>query len=101
MSPNISSARRAKPLAAVILLDQFPRNMFRDHADQYKTDPLALEASRKAAIEQGFDDELEPRERGFLYMPFMHSEDTRRPEAIAGSLRRPRRRLSAATPCAP
>ena len=61
-------------LAAVILFDQFPRNMFRDHADQFSTDHLALAIAR-AAIDKGFDDQLEPRERGFLYMPFQHSED--------------------------
>jgi uncharacterized protein (DUF924 family) len=61
-------------LAAVILFDQFPRNMFRDSAEQFATDHLAL-AIAKAAVDQGFDDELEPQERGFLYMPFEHSED--------------------------
>jgi uncharacterized protein (DUF924 family) len=61
-------------LAAVILFDQFPRNMFRDNADQFATDHLAL-AITKAAVDKGFDDELEPKERGFLYMPFEHSED--------------------------
>ena len=60
-------------LAAVILFDQFPRNMFRGHADQYSTDPLAL-AVAKAAVERGFDDELEKLERVLLYMPFQHSE---------------------------
>ena len=61
-------------LAAVILFDQFPRNMFRGHADQFATDHLAL-AIAKAAIDKGFDEELEPNERNFLYMPFQHSED--------------------------
>ncbi|HEY5721640.1 MAG TPA: DUF924 family protein [Allosphingosinicella sp.] len=61
-------------LAAVILFDQLPRNMFRGHADQFMTDPLAL-AVAKGAIAKGFDDQLEPKERGFLYMPFQHSED--------------------------
>ena len=61
-------------LAAVILFDQFPRNMFRSHADQFATDHLAL-AIAKGALDKGFDDELQPRERGFLYMPFQHSEN--------------------------
>jgi len=60
-------------LAAVVLFDQFPRNMFRGHADQFSTDPLAL-AVAKGAIERGLDEQLEPQERGFLYMPFQHSE---------------------------
>jgi uncharacterized protein (DUF924 family) len=61
-------------LAAVILFDQFPRNMFRGHADQFATDHFAL-AIAKAAIDKGFDEQLEPKERSFLYMPFQHSED--------------------------
>jgi len=61
-------------LAAVILFDQFPRNMFRGQADQFSTDHIAL-AIAKAAIDKGFDDELPPRERAFLYMPFQHSEN--------------------------
>jgi uncharacterized protein (DUF924 family) len=60
-------------LAGVILFDQFPRNMFRGDAEQFATDPLALAIAREA-VDKGFDDELEPRERGFLYMPFEHSE---------------------------
>jgi uncharacterized protein (DUF924 family) len=60
-------------LAAVILFDQLPRNMFRGHADQFSTDPLAL-AVAKGAVERGYDDRLSPEERGFLYMPFQHSE---------------------------
>jgi uncharacterized protein (DUF924 family) len=61
-------------LAAIILFDQFPRNMFRGHADQFATDPLAL-AVAKAAVDRGLDDSLSAAERGFLYMPFQHSED--------------------------
>jgi uncharacterized protein (DUF924 family) len=61
-------------LAGVILFDQFPRNMFRNHADQFSTDHLAL-AIAKQAVDLGFDDQLQPEERGFLYMPFQHSED--------------------------
>ena len=61
-------------LAAIVLFDQFPRNMFRGHADQFSTDPLAL-AIAKGAVEKGLDDRLSPQERGFLYMPFQHSED--------------------------
>ena len=61
-------------LAAVILFDQFPRNMFRGHADQFATDHLAL-AIAKAAADKELDEQLEPQERGFLYMPFQHSEN--------------------------
>lgn len=68
----LTDARTA--LAAVILFDQLPRNMFRGHAEQFSTDHIAL-AIAKAAIAKGFDDELAPRERAFLYMPFEHSEN--------------------------
>jgi uncharacterized protein (DUF924 family) len=61
-------------LAGVILFDQFPRNMFRSNAEQFATDHLAL-AIVKAAVDKEFDKELQPKERGFLYMPFQHSED--------------------------
>jgi len=61
-------------LAGVILFDQFPRNMFRGHAEQFATDHLAL-AIAKDALEKGFDENLQQQERGFLYMPFQHSEN--------------------------
>ena len=61
-------------LAGVILFDQLPRNMFRGDAEQFATDHLAL-AIAKGAVDKGFDDELQPQERGFLYMPFQHSEN--------------------------
>lgn len=61
-------------LAGVILFDQFPRNMFRGHAEQFATDHLAL-AIAKGAVDTRFDDDLEPLERAFLYMPFEHSEN--------------------------
>ena len=60
-------------LAAVVLFDQFPRNMFRGHADQFATDHIGL-AVAKAAVECGWDDQLTAAERGILYMPFQHSE---------------------------
>ena len=63
-------------LAAIILFDQVPRNMFRGHADQFSTDPLAL-AIAKAAVERGYDDGMPAERRQFLYMPFQHSEDAK------------------------
>ncbi len=60
-------------LAAVILFDQFPRNMFRGLADQFATDTLALQVARRA-VELGFDEALDADERAFLYLPFEHSE---------------------------
>jgi uncharacterized protein (DUF924 family) len=61
-------------LAGVVLFDQFPRNMFRGHADAYSTDTLAL-AIAKGAVDKGLDEELTTVERKFLYMPFQHSEN--------------------------
>ena len=60
-------------LAAVILFDQLPRNMFRDHAESFATDHLAL-AIAGAAVDRGYDEDLPPQQRAFLYMPFEHSE---------------------------
>ena len=60
-------------LAAVVLFDQFPRNMFRGHADQFSTDHLALAVATEA-VDRKHDHELAPRERGIFYMPFQHSE---------------------------
>lgn len=61
-------------LAEVIVLDQFARNMFRDTPQAFAADPLALKLAIEA-IRVGADQELSPEERGFIYMPFMHSED--------------------------
>ena len=61
-------------LAAVVLFDQFPRNMFRGHADSFATDHMALAVAR-SAVDAGYDEQLPERERGILYMPFQHSED--------------------------
>ena len=61
-------------LALVILLDQFPRNMFRGDGRAHSTDRAALEFSRYA-VEHALDRELPALKRMFLYMPFMHSEN--------------------------
>lgn len=60
-------------LAAIIVLDQFPRNMFRGTAQAFATDPIACELARNA-VEKELDNELDVDERRFLYMPLMHSE---------------------------
>ena len=60
-------------LALVIILDQFPRNMFRDDARAFSTDAQALEVASRA-IARGADARIEPGLLEFLYMPFMHSE---------------------------
>jgi uncharacterized protein (DUF924 family) len=60
-------------LAAVILFDQFPRNLFRHEARAFATDALAL-AIAEGAIARGYDAGFDTHRRHFLYMPFMHSE---------------------------
>lgn len=61
-------------LAAVIVLDQFPRNMYRNSPRAFATDAIALAIS-KSAIDRGFDLQLTPPQRTFLYMPWQHAED--------------------------
>ncbi len=61
-------------LALLILLDQFPRNMFRADARAFATDPLAR-AITAGAIVRGFDSQVPKGLRGFFYLPFEHSED--------------------------
>ena len=61
-------------LALLILLDQFPRNMFRGQARAFATDPLALAVTAKAII-RGFDAQAPKEMRGFFYLPFEHSEN--------------------------
>jgi uncharacterized protein (DUF924 family) len=61
-------------LALVIVLDQFPLNMYRGSPLGYSSEAQARDVSR-LAIQQEFDKNLHGPERSFLYMPFMHSED--------------------------
>ncbi|MFC5566419.1 DUF924 family protein [Rubellimicrobium aerolatum] len=60
-------------LAYVILLDQFPRNMFRGDARAFASDPHAR-AAAKTAIARDWDLRIPPPERQFLYLPLEHSE---------------------------
>jgi uncharacterized protein (DUF924 family) len=60
-------------LALVIVLDQFPRNMFRDDIRTYSSDALAREVASRA-IARGADMRVDDALLEFLYMPFMHSE---------------------------
>jgi uncharacterized protein (DUF924 family) len=60
--------------ALIILLDQFPRNMFRDHAGAFSTDAQARAVAERA-IDKGFDRATGENLRAFFYMPFMHSEN--------------------------
>jgi uncharacterized protein (DUF924 family) len=60
-------------LAEVLVLDQFSRNLHRDHAHAFAWDCMALALSQEAVC-RGEALALPPRERAFLYMPYMHSE---------------------------
>ena len=59
--------------ALLILLDQFPRNMFRGTARAFATDPQAR-AVAKHAVERGFDRQVDDVYRVFFYLPYEHSE---------------------------
>ncbi len=61
-------------LAAIILLDQFSRNLHRDSAEAYAADPLALRLALEA-IERGWEVAMTTEERQFLYLPLEHAED--------------------------
>ena len=60
-------------LAEVIVLDQFSRNMFRDTAQSFAYDSLALVLAQEA-VALGADKEVDTEHRPFFYLPFMHSE---------------------------
>jgi len=60
-------------LALCIVLDQFPRNMFRNSARAFMADPLARAVAERA-IARGFDQGYPPAEQSFFYLPFEHSE---------------------------
>lgn len=67
---------RATPegrVAEIIVLDQFPRNMYRGTPHAFATDALALERAQEA-VATGDDQKLSSQYRPFLYMPYMHSE---------------------------
>src|SRR5438034_8848295 len=60
-------------LALTIVLDQFPRNMFRDDPMTYASDRPARDVAARA-IDRGTDARIDPALLEFLYLPFMHSE---------------------------
>jgi uncharacterized protein (DUF924 family) len=67
---------RAQPLgrlAEIIVLDQFSRNIHRGTARAFAADPLALALAQEAVAAHAAA-QLEPRQKAFLYMPYMHSE---------------------------
>lgn len=61
-------------LALILILDQFPRNMFRNSPLAFATDGHARGVAREA-LSRGFDVAMHPLQRWFMYMPFEHSEN--------------------------
>ncbi|MDP6948245.1 MAG: DUF924 family protein [Arenicellales bacterium] len=61
-------------LALVLVLDQFPRNIYRNSPQAFAYDGAALKRA-VAVVDQGVDQQLHPVEATFLYLPFEHSED--------------------------
>lgn len=79
-------------LALLLLLDQFPRHIFRDSAHAYATDPMARTVAYQA-LSLGFDQQFSPELRSFFYLPLMHSEelaDQRRASELFQTLAIPR-----------
>jgi len=60
-------------LAEIIVLDQFSRNIYRNTPAAFAQDPMALVLAQEA-VEAGIHTSLSPVERGFLFLPYMHSE---------------------------
>jgi uncharacterized protein (DUF924 family) len=85
------SANAEGALALLVLLDQFPRNVYRGSGHMFATDGKAL-AIADAAITAGLDMQIDPDLRAFFYMPFMHSESLavqERSVVLCGGLNRP------------
>lgn len=61
-------------LAAIILLDQFSRNIYRGSAEAFAADGLSLDLTHRA-LAKDWDEAITPERRAFLYMPLMHAED--------------------------
>jgi uncharacterized protein (DUF924 family) len=86
LKDGVPPAWRATPqgmLAAILVLDQFPRNMLRGSRQAFATDAQAL-ALAKSAVAEGMDMRLPPRQRCFIYLPFQHSEDLADQERSVG-----------------
>ena len=60
-------------LAEIIVLDQFSRNLYRQSAQAFAHDAMALSLAQEA-VQQGLDQQLPAEQRAFLYLPYMHSE---------------------------
>jgi uncharacterized protein (DUF924 family) len=73
-APSMSFDSTEEALAAIIVFDQFARNMFRGKARAFASDDIAAAIARKA-VERGLDQEVAEERRVFFYMPLMHAEN--------------------------
>jgi uncharacterized protein (DUF924 family) len=73
-------------LALIVLMDQFPRNMFRGTGLAFATDPDALAVAERA-VARGFDMQTRSDRRTFFFMPFMHAENLDAQDACVRLLR--------------
>jgi uncharacterized protein (DUF924 family) len=73
-APSMSFDSAEEALAAIIVFDQFPRNMFRGQPRAFASDDIAATLAREA-IERGFDSQVPEDWRIFFYMPLMHAEN--------------------------
>ena len=72
--PPVPDRSAGRALAAIVVLDQFPRNIYRGTPKAFASDPAALELA-KTTVAAGLDRGLAPAERLFVYLPFEHAED--------------------------
>lgn len=75
-------------LAEILVLDQFPRNMFRGKPEAFATDALALRRAQEA-VRTGAGQKLTTTQKAFLYMPYMHSESREVHEEAVKLFRQP------------
>jgi len=73
LNGTLPAAWGQDPLAEIVLLDQFTRNIFRNTPRAFAGDGRALALAR-ALVASGADSRLDPIERGFAYLPFEHAE---------------------------
>ena len=79
-------------LALIILLDQFPRNVWRNTPDSFSSDAKALNIASRSII-KGFDRQVTPSQQLFFYLPFVHSESCTGQVASVALLEGARRRI--------
>jgi uncharacterized protein (DUF924 family) len=88
---SIDTTAPRELLAAIVVFDQFSRNLFRGTTRAFATDPIARRLAR-AAVDNRIDAAMAKRERIFVYLPFEHSEDAAdqvRSVALQGALNDP------------